>query len=95
VLSLAVSMAGEDDAVSALDTSSGAAFVLVRTLNALLNLSANRLLCLASSAMPTGLEAACCCSWPASVASCLKVATRSWTGAWRIAKMRWTREWWA
>ena len=29
---------------------------------------------------------------PDSLASCLRIAIRSWTGAWRVARIRWMRE---
>ena len=65
---------------------------LVRILSALLRRSATRLLCLSSSAVDSEFGS-CSCSLPASVASCLNVAIRSWTDACLNARMRCTREW--
>lgn len=61
---------------------------LSRSLSAKLNLFLDPSAAEADEAGSVG----CCC--PDSLASCLRMAIRSWTGAWRVARIRWTREWW-
>ena len=47
-----------------------------------------------SAAAVVELGSACRC-WSNSLASCLRIAMRSWIGAWRVVRIRCTREWWA
>lgn len=77
------------------DVSCCALLDLVRTENLSRSLSARLNLFLDPSAAEADEAAGSVgCCWPDSLASCLRMAIRSWTGAWRVARIRWTREWW-
>lgn len=75
------------------DVSSCALPDLVRTENLSLSLSARLNLFRDPSAGAADEVGSVGCCWPDSLASCLKMAMRSWTGAWRVARILWTREW--